>query len=205
MPPQLILEVYRFRISKDFFNTSKSRKIVAFAEFYMKNKTFRSAECHVNSGSQYCLPWSDAIDEVHMHFYYIDDLLAVEVGSSVYELKKDKQFLSDGSNVEVILPVRVKGSLDRVGKVMLNISVQAMYEGEAPYDKKPVSRPDASEYNLSIPGFRFRRLTRSVNWERIRAFHVDRVIQNNDTHCLLACLDDLATGDVSQEGMLADC
>eukprot|EP01034_Spumella_vulgaris_P024694 gene24694-31068_t len=55
------------------------------------------------------------------------------------------------------------------------------------------------EYSMSVPGFRFKRLSRAVHWQRVRGFNIDRVIQNNDTRSLLACLDDVVTGDVSQE------
>lgn len=202
MSTQIVVEIHRFKITQDIWKTSSSRKIIAFAESTIKNKTFRSVECRVSSGSQYCLPWSDSITAVSLHFYYIDALLSVEIGSSVYELAQDRKFVSDGSSARVILDIMLKGSQQRVGKVVCDVSVQNLFDGPGRARRQaPRHETQDQQLNLADPDFRFKRLTRSVNWERVRGLQLDRVVQTADTRSLLACLDDVVCGDVSQEGM----
>ncbi len=179
MSLQIIVEVQRIKVSKNIWNTSKSRKIVAFAESVVKQKSYRSIDSVVTEGSQYVLPWNESTEVVIMYFYYIDALLTVEIGTSVYDIMNDKKFVSDGRNVEVIMDIKLNGSQERVGRVLCNISVQSLFDEKRDTNKaaklsRYLSDHRTGEFSMALPNFRFKRLSRSVNWERVRGFHVDR-------------------------------
>lgn len=176
MSLQLSIEVHRFKISRSVWHSSKSRKIVAYAEFVHRNKVFRSRESQVYTGSQYNLPWNEAVDKITLHFFYIDALLTVDVGTAVYEIGKDKKFAANGNIVQVILDINIDGCSERIGRVMCNMAVQGIYDGERnttdPNARR--SRNDDRQFAVSAPDFRFKQLNRPVHWDRIRGVNIDR-------------------------------
>jgi hypothetical protein len=173
MPLQIVIEITRFRVTKEIWNGSSSRKIIAFAEFTDGKSVFRSSECVVNTGSQYCLPWNDKMDKIAIYYFFIDGLLTTEIGSSVYEPSKDKEFRHDGSAVRTVIDIKMKGCTSRVGKVMCSVSVQGVFEEDS-HHPLPRQLNGDREYSLSLPGFRFKRLSRAVHWQRIKGLNIDR-------------------------------
>eukprot|EP00602_Paraphysomonas_sp_CaronLab_P000810 CAMPEP_0185028984 /NCGR_PEP_ID=MMETSP1103-20130426/15084_1 /TAXON_ID=36769 /ORGANISM="Paraphysomonas bandaiensis, Strain Caron Lab Isolate" /LENGTH=891 /DNA_ID=CAMNT_0027563583 /DNA_START=330 /DNA_END=3002 /DNA_ORIENTATION=+ len=94
---------------------------------------------------------------------------------------------------------------DRVGKVFYYVYISKTYVDNDTSGKPMASkRREGSVYSEMNqkqvpPGFRFRKLGRRINWDRIRSLNLERVTYTADAPLLLTCLDDVATGDVSQE------
>jgi hypothetical protein len=126
----------------------------------------------VNVGSQYCLPWDEKMDKVTLYYFFIDGLLTTEIGSSIYELAKDKDF-RQGCVVRTILDIKMKGCTSRIGKVMCSVSVQGVFEEDSNHPLPRQTNIDR-EFSLSVPGFRFKRLSRAVHWQRVRGLNIDR-------------------------------
>lgn len=47
--------------------------------------------------------------------------------------------------------------------------------------------------------FRFQRLARRLNWERLRSLNLEKIVHENDVATLFSCIDDVASGDISQQ------
>ncbi|KAJ1432702.1 hypothetical protein B484DRAFT_394850, partial [Ochromonadaceae sp. CCMP2298] len=212
MPLQFVAEVVRFKISRDVWKYSKSRRVVCFIEGSYKNKIIKSHDAAVYEGAAYCIP-SEALERVQLNFFFIDALLTMDIGMALYSLQAFNQSLgsaggSEGTEgTEVVLMIYPRGSTVAVGKVLLKMSVQDMFDDERVakhgqgQGKVPgqVGAVQGLEHNFAVPGFRFKRLSRVLHWDRLRSLDVTRVVERNDSDTLLTLLDDVTTGDVSQE------
>lgn len=172
MPPQFVAEVVRFKISRDVWKYSKSRRVVCFIEGSYKNKIIKSHDAAVYGGSTYCIPWSEALDRVQLNFFFIDALLTMDIGQALYSLQ-DKLFKPDRTATEIVLMICPTGSSVAVGKVLLKVSVQDMFDEER-ITKHATPSPSGVEHSFAVPGFRFKRLSRVLHWERLRSLDIAR-------------------------------
>lgn len=172
MAPCFVLEVQRFKISSELWKNSKSRRIVAFTEGMYKNKVVKSADSKLYNGSRYVLPWNEHLQKVQINFYFIDDLLTVDIGTALYNVSEDGKFSTDAPT-DITLKIYPMGGTVPVGRVLVTVSIQAMFDDEqqppATKQKKQVL-----DHNFAVPGFRFKRLSRVLHWERIRSLNLSQ-------------------------------
>jgi hypothetical protein len=176
-------------------------------EGYYRNKVIKSTEYQLKVGAQLAIPWSDRLDGVRLNYYYIDDQLKMEVGSSSYHIPNERGFSFDEPN-RIALDIFPNGGLNRIGKVLCLLSVEKFYDDERDNQHgkvKPVEKKSSSSsfhFDEVVPGFRFRRLSKAVNWNKIRTMDIDRIIEMNDVSSILSCVNDVALGDATEEGRL---
>jgi hypothetical protein len=163
----------------------------------------------LHTGIQIAIPWSEKLDSFQIHYWYIDERLKVDLGYSFLQIPTDRSFRNDGTVNRIILDIFPHGGKERIGKLLANISVQSLYAkdvGDRRDDQRLQADPPAQQktaaavFSTVIPGFRFRRLSKAVNWNRLRGINVDRVVENNDVKTVLSCIDDIALGDAAEEG-----
>lgn len=173
MTTHAVIEVERFKISREIWKYSQSRRVVAFIEGIYKHNVLKSNDAKVYNGSQYYIPYSENLRKIRINFYFIDDLLTIDIGSSVYYLENDKLFKTDGSTTAATLYIYADGSTSPIGKVSINISIQDMYDNNKSNnhiknDKQPI------DHQFAIPGFSFKRLSRVLHWDRLNTFNLER-------------------------------
>ena len=227
----VIVEIVRFKISREVWKFSQSRKIIAFIEGHYKHNRVQSNDAKLYEGSKFEIPYSENLKKISIHFFFIDGLLTIDVGSCVYDLAHDKLFVNDGNVTSVALDLFADGSTVPIGKVTINTTVQDTYEEEEltnsnhpPHHRNnKESIANDHHYQLIIPGFRFKRLSRVLHWDRLQSVNLDRyvssyrsiqvsyslayvcsfpynrIVESNDSATLLTLLDDIITGDISQE------
>lgn len=200
---ELCIAISRFKLSKEVWKSTKSRKVVVFAEAFYDDEggeTVRSGDTKLSYGAQIFVPYvlrSTRLKEVVLHFYLIDGLLTVDFGESSY--------LVQAELASADMNIYQNGSTRRIGKVICSFRLQDPFEGSAAKggqgDEPSKGPPLVVDYSQksALPNFRFKKLSRNINWERIKAFNIDKVLQNNDTNSVVACINDVATGDVTQE------
>ena len=172
MSPSFVLEVQRFKISSEIWKNSKSRRIVAFIEGQYKTKVIKSADSKLYNGSKYILPWNEKLRKVQVNLFFIDDLLTVDIGTALYIVSEDGKFQTDGNTADVILKIYPMGGTVPIGKVMAKVSVQSMFEDEQPVNK--TKKTPVLDHNFAVPDFRFKRLSRVLHWERLRAINISQ-------------------------------
>jgi len=180
----VVVEILRFKISREVWKFSKSRKIVAFIEGHYKYKKVQSEDATVYEGSKFDIPYSEKLREIAIHFFFIDGLLTIDVGSCIYDLAHDKLFVDDGNVTSVTLNIFANGSTIPIGKVSFNTFVQDMYGDDTNFSRstdknrsthtKKEHDHDVSDHQLIVPGFRFKRLSRVLHWDRLRSINLDR-------------------------------
>ena len=175
MPPQIVLEIKRFKIAKEVWSTSKSRRIVAFAEGSYHGKVVKSIDSKVYNGTKFCLPWNETLQRLQINFYFIDDLLTIDIGTALYAISEDGKFGKETAKTEAVLKIYPVGATVPVGRAMISISVQEMFDDEnTGFHKCAVAKQSVIDHDFAVPGFRFKRLSRVLHWERIRSFNVSQ-------------------------------
>lgn len=178
-PPQLVVEVVRFKVSSGVYKDSKSRKIVAFVEGRYNNHVTKSADERLLKGALFYIPWQENLDSVILNMYFIDGLLTIDIGTAIYNIRDDKHFSPDSGNmVDAVLHIFRSGALVPLGWVTVRVGVTHIFEDEGKAVRKlPIgsSGKDCSAtHSFAVPGFRFKRLSRSLHWDRLRAFNISQ-------------------------------
>eukprot|EP01039_Chlorochromonas_danica_P004626 gene4626-5068_t len=228
MEAQFVLEVHRLRVSSQVIPSNASRRLVAHLEGQYRNKAVRSAEVVVGTGSQLALPWSSRLDTVTLRLFYIEERLKTEIGSAVYEVGQDKSFDCHGYGggggggggraSVLLLHLLPRGGSAAIGKVQCSVCVMYLYDKADPRQTAiataPLAPATASEQKTvaagggggggpsigeALPDFRFKRLSKTIDWPKIRAVEVDRLAATRDVVLLRTFLDDVALGDVAME------
>jgi hypothetical protein len=174
MQSQFVLEVCQYTISQDIWPGKISRNVVVHMEGRYRNKIVRSSEYKLNNGTQLAIPWSDKLDEVVIIYRYIDERLKVELGTSTYLIPTEIGFQDNGENNRTILDILPNGGEMRVGRVLCNIRVQKLYHDENEKEALPRKPRNTESFAETIPGFKFRRLAKAINWNKMKLINVDR-------------------------------
>ena len=175
MPPQFVFDVVHFKISRDIWKHSKSRKVVGFIEGCYKNAVIKSNDCTVHPGTQFCIPHTETLTQVRVHFFFIDGLLTVDIGTSEYNVAADNMFVPDGSLIDIRLNIVPHGSKVPVGRVLAKVSAQYLFEDEPVNSKVGHKRLEPGvDFQLALPDFRFKRLSRAINWQRLRGINIEK-------------------------------
>jgi hypothetical protein len=170
-----VLEVVRLKISQEVWKASKSRRVVAFMEALYHNHIVKSTDSKVYEGSFYTLPWSDTLERVQVNFFFIDDLLTMDIGTALYTVSDDTTFKTDGTDTTTTLKIYPSGGTVPVGRAVVRVRVQEMFDDENGVPSKTATRPKSgTDHEFAVPDFRFKRLSRVLHWERIRSFNTSQ-------------------------------
>lgn len=179
MQTQLVLEIDRYKISQTAWPGELSRKIIVHLEGYYRGKMIQSPEYKLQSGAQLAIPWSYKLDELILKFYYIDDRLKVELGTSQFAIPSSMGFNTDGEWNKIILDIIPHGGSERIGRMLAYVNIQKLFEEE----NEPRTIHSKSQYhnetlltNHNIPGFRFRRLSKAINWNRLKTIDIEKLV-----------------------------
>lgn len=182
---QIVFEVDQFKLTRQAWLGNVSRRIIFHIVGYYRKHPVQSAEHTLKSGAQVALPWSPKLNKVVFHFFYIDDRIKVELGESVYVIPTDSSFHSDGTENRLVLGMYPCGGdgIHRLGKVLTTAFIQELYDDGKPRNVRIDRRKDSANdenrpYSTLLekppPNFRFRRLSKAVNWQRLRTTDIDR-------------------------------
>ena len=174
---QLVLEFYHYKLSTTLLpKESISKKIVVHMEGFYRNKVIKSTEYQLKNGTQLAIPWSERLDQFRVNYFYIDDQLKMELGHSEFHIPNERGFSFDEPN-RIAMNILPNGGLNRIGKVMCLLSVEKFYADEdnaKKIEKNPPVKNMLFHVDSVVPGFRFRRLAKAVNWNKIRMIDIDR-------------------------------
>ncbi len=173
---ELLLQVIRYRISHwavpDSF-ISQRILLQIEAQYNRGIKIFKSPEYNLHDGMTAAIPWSEKLTEFKVVLYYIDDRLKMELGEARYVIPTNYQGFSsaEGGRNRVLLDIFPNGATEKIAKILCNLCVHRSYAGS---DEDHIAEPERRSrdiFHKPIPGFRFKRLSKAINWDRLR--HVD--------------------------------
>lgn len=176
---ELLIQVVHYRISHwSIPSGSISQRILAQVEgHYGRNKTVVSPEYQFADGLTMAIPWTHKLRDFEVSLYYLDERLKMDLGSARFVIPADRRFHGDESERErqrVVLEVFPRGGEVRIARILCTLSLQRVYAPENEDFIAPREQRDKDVFQKPIPGFRFKRLSKAVNWNRVRDTDVER-------------------------------
>jgi hypothetical protein len=235
-PDEVVVVVDRYKLRKSTAVAGK-RNIIASIEGYYANERstngtlVKSKEQRAVKGAEFYLTWNANMISVTIHLYSITDRLTYHIGSSVVP---NVEFQYNQKNVGLY----VHNCGEVVGKIYVTLFARQLFHDEV-YQRPSVKRNDELRIQRDakreekdqkcqlIPpeGFKFNRLSRPINWERLRCLNLRRyflisqiisfssltvcisivphlrIAEHNEVEPLMSILNDVLTGDVGNEGV----
>lgn len=215
--PEIIITINRIRILKDVYSIKSAPlhlpKVVGRINGYYGPETnlriIQSDEKTIYEGVKFSLPYHNSmknqfsLQKLILQVYQIDGPISVDIGTCTLLLSESERnvLVNMHQTLSDIVVDIASASNQKLGKVMISIHAQNVYKDEKDIRNKKSEKEEgeSSLLQIPIPNFRFQRLSRCINWERIRSLPMDKIILQSDTRCVLSCLKDISTGDTSQE------
>ena len=172
---EIIIEIKHRKFSKRFHQPENSGRIAGHLEVFRTPNDptpYRTKNIVIAKDSQFAIPWDGDIYVARINFFVISGGLTEVLGSC---------FLQEISNqpdgVEFVCNILQKNNL-KVGKARLIKYTQkvATANGEVPKIPSSQTTHDIEEIvrRKNLPGFQFRRLSRPVNWDRVKYINLER-------------------------------
>lgn len=179
---QLVLEIKRCKLSRSACLHS-SRNIKANLEgCYIegkRKKLFKTPDQKVHNGTIYCLPWKETLNTLRIFFSAHVETTRIETGISFLDVKKVN--CHQGA-VELTLDI-MKGTM-KVGKALCQVGRQSLFANDdgilGVLPQKATSFQDEINLQEPLPKFQFRRLSKPLNWDRLRALDLNRLVHRSD-------------------------
>jgi hypothetical protein len=172
MAKQLLVEITGFKISRSIWKLSSTNKVIAFVEGHYNSKSIKSEEAKLHVGTIFGIPCTTSLESFTIHYFMIDGLLTVDIGKTIFQLRTYE--LADGMQLPPLrLDIIQHGTTTSIGNVRLVISVQDLYSAK-PLQQLPLAK--TSELDFALPGFRFKRLTKACNWDRVRSVNIEKFV-----------------------------
>ena len=187
-PDEVVIVIDRYRPRQNAFSVIGKKNIVVSVEsHYSRRKgpvsVLKSAEQRAVPGCQFYVPWAETITGLTVNVYSIQDRLTCFVGQA--------DITTEFCGIEPSkLDLYIKNCEETVGKIYLSVFVRQIFlDKSSPIEpactaerlamkRKEEGRGcDISSLCVSIPTpaeFRFNRLTRPINWERLRCINLRR-------------------------------
>ena len=91
----------------------------------------------------------------------------------------------------------------KIGKICFNSEFRSLYSSvedtRYPRPDKQNSKMDFCIVPQVLNSFRFKKLSGRIKWERLKSLNIERLMDRHDSATLMSFIDDVATGDVSDE------
>lgn len=202
----IIIEVSRRKLSKHVLYSSETKVIGSVEAFSTTNQLqYRSKTRTIVNGVTFSVPQLPNFASVTLLLSSVNGPVTTFIGScqlpnSVCTPSTDL----DDDPTEKTFSV-LNNNQDKVGKVRCLVYVQDRFHkgSQKPKHRRrrtggPAIR-EAPERREIPQGFRFRKMDRGINWDRIRNLNMERVVMNSDTAILMSCIDDIALGNLEDE------
>ena len=199
----LVLEISRRKLSKQVLYSPDTKVIASVEAISDRNQLLhRSKTRTVVNGVTFTVPFFQNLSTVSVVLSSVNGPVTTYVGSSNLSTREFTEFDTDDGTTEKNFKL-FNSNGDSVGKVRCLLYVQDRYLRKSQHQRKRrTGKPTIKENSRrsEIPaGFRFRKLDKAINWDRIRNLDMERVIKHNDATLLMSCIDDFALGNLEDE------
>lgn len=183
-PDEVVIVIDRYKIRQSAFIVIGKNNVVINVESHYTarrghSSLLKSAELRAVPGCTFFVPWADNISGLVVNVYAIQDKLTCFIGQAEINCE---YFGIHPTNLDLY----IKNCGQIVGKVALSVHVRQIFHdpSSCKEDTKvllnlPSAAVDAEATRYCIPtpdGFRFNRLSRPINWERLRSINLRRCI-----------------------------
>ena len=176
---QVIIEVLRCKLSRSI-SISASGKVQVFGEgTFGRNKNkrvFKTKTSKVYSGCILCVPWSKDLRKIALHFSLADDNVIYDVGIAVWDMVAVPVLVTAS---EITMFVTASNGRIQIGRIVCRVIRQDIFCSDATTPEaqfklhKNVLEEEVKMRN-PVPKFKFRRLSRPINWDKFKKINVKR-------------------------------
>ena len=183
-PDEVVIVLHRYKIRQNAFSTVGKRNIVASVEsqYARRNKptaVLKSADQRAVPGCEFYVPWAETITGLTMHISALQDRLTCYIG----EVEIVSEYFTTKPST---LNMYIRNCGEIVGSASVSVSVRQIFHEKGSLinpiqpalkaRSKYVTEPEhAGAYCAPVDsGFRFNRLSRPINWERLRCVNLRR-------------------------------
>ena len=187
-PDEVVIAIDRYKLRQNAFTVIGKKNIVVNIESHYSRRqgptsVLKTAEQRAVPGTTFFVPWAETITGLIVNVHSIQDKLTCFIGQT--EITTEYFGIKPTS-----VDLYIKNSGQIVGSMSVSINVRQIFVDEA-------SKPDFSKgeqlcitaaaveegvgpYCAPTPeGFRFNRLSRPINWERLRSINLRRHMIRN--------------------------
>lgn len=224
---ELVVEIVRRKLSRDVLQSQSihSRFVASVEAVYNEGPSFQTKTQVLSSGTTFYIPWSDKLQSLMLTLFTVDGVLTTLIGFGDILIADDSNPLQ---TCDIIHNSQERvGKLFYHTYVSQPYNDENKKREHRRYKHSGTERSQFDEMQKRDipPEFRFQKLGRRVNWyvhyvvivvvceilfccgpflwnvrDKVRSINLDRVVRTADASLLMTCLDDVAVGDVSQEG-----
>ena len=176
LPDEVLVEFGRLKLTRGVLKVTKSNIVASVEAVYRKQSshTVKSKEQRVTPGCIFSVPYSETISGLRIHIFSVNEQVTCYMGTAETE------------SIEGLLTYEPKAvawtlyhSGQPSGKVFATISVRQIFQRRENKSLKsrnksavPQSNAEPSGCAPASEGFRFSRLRRPINWERLRSINL---------------------------------
>jgi hypothetical protein len=173
---EIVVEIVHRKLSKRCF-PSKNGKIVGHLEVYLHSndrKPYRTKSITISSGALFSFPWISHICMVKINFFLVNENLTEVIGSTFIDNIHDRpDYTIESYDI-------LKNNHECIGRIQCKKYCRNIFATDS--NSKPSPQDTSSNSHQleeivrkkNVPGFRFRKLSRPINWDRIKLFNLDR-------------------------------
>lgn len=182
-PDEIVIVINRYKLRQNAFTVIGKKNVVVSVESHYARRrapdsVLKSVEQRAVPGCAFCVPWAETISGLVVNVHSIHDRLTCFIGQA--EITTDC-FGIQPSNLDLY----IKNCGQIVGQIALSVAVRHIFadgsskngEGKGGPLRIPEPPRDGCVTVNCTPtpqGFRFNRLSRPVNWERLRSINLRR-------------------------------
>ncbi len=188
-PDEIVLTIERYTLSNNVVDGKKSGVIIGVESYYHNNrgpdKKDKTPEQRAVKGSQFFIPWTESISSIEIFVYTLQDRLTCFVGQCSLSL-------SSLSMIDVSCGLYLKNCGHIVGNIYVSARKQHLLIDPSPnnllhepsvlkIEKNNINKQETNAQLTAPESFRFNRLSRPVNWERLRCLNLRRYVKFIDS------------------------
>lgn len=180
-PDEVVVVVQRYKLRNNAFTTIGKKNIVVNVEsHYTRGRRpvhiLKSPEQRAVPGCTVYVPWAGTIVGLVLNVHAIQDRLTCFLGQAEVTTE---YFGTQPTKLDLY----IKNCGEVVGTISVSVFVRQIFMEQGPPApaesalkiQKPVDTEEVGPYCVPTPdGFRFNRLARPVNWERLRSINLRR-------------------------------
>jgi hypothetical protein len=138
-------------------------------------KRLTSPDYTLQDGTTAAIPWSEKLQEFTIVLYYLDNRIKMELGQGRYTIPSDSSFdTNEGSCNSALIDIFPNGGKKKIAKILCNLCVHRLYAGPKEGHIAPPARRQKDIFSKPIPGFRFKKLAKAINWNRIKSIDLQK-------------------------------
>lgn len=183
----------------------KESDVASCEVIHSKTRSFRTSKSNdskLYNGCSFVAPHCPGtLYGIKLQLYALNKIDIVDIGNCKWKPNPASSLLERGYKVEMTLPIIHEGAI--IYSIDCRLSIARSYASRRPLQPSPHDNTSSNAL-IPPPKFLFQAPTNRVNWRRIQRLELKEVVELGQVEPLLACRDDVSSGDLTAEDIDID-